>query len=124
MGIAIDNLDRSGVIALLWLNNWSVEIKSYSYLYIDVYVELDHSMVWRFTGIYGCPHHFQRHHTWELLRWLNTHLNIPWLIRGDFNEILEWNEKVGGRYRSWTEIQKFCDTLEECGPEDLGFRDP
>ncbi|KAG6629896.1 hypothetical protein CIPAW_14G116800 [Carya illinoinensis] len=40
---------------------------------------------------------------------------------GDFNEVLSFNEKVGGRARTDRQIQEFRDLLDECGLLDLGY---
>ncbi|KAH6771766.1 hypothetical protein C2S52_005519 [Perilla frutescens var. hirtella] len=45
-----------------------------------------------------------------------------WLYAGDFNEILYHHEKSGGSARDDGKIEKFRDTLRECGLEDLGFK--
>lgn len=45
----------------------------------------------------------------------------PWLLAGDFNEILFAHEKQGGHPRAQRMMGNFQQALEECGVEDLGF---
>lgn len=62
--------------------------------------------------------------TWQPLRTLNNHGNKPWLMAGDFNEILIQCEKEGGEAqplnpnKRWTVLGvlwRICDL------HDLGF---
>ncbi|KAH1032171.1 hypothetical protein J1N35_044345 [Gossypium stocksii] len=46
---------------------------------------------------------------------------IPWLVVGDFNEIMNSFEKKGGRLRSECQMSDFHDVLDDCGLDDLGF---
>ncbi|KAL5798206.1 hypothetical protein ACOSQ2_003026 [Xanthoceras sorbifolium] len=47
---------------------------------------------------------------------------LPWLIAGDFNEIIYSFEKVGELLRSARLISDFRNVLDDCALEDLGFR--
>ncbi|KAA3477251.1 Endonuclease/exonuclease/phosphatase [Gossypium australe] len=51
---------------------------------------------WRFTGLYGSPYLKDKNTVWNLLRRLDQEDNYPWLVEGDFNEILYSFEKSGG----------------------------
>jgi hypothetical protein len=55
------------------------------------------------------------------IRELNQNNTLPWLIIGDFNEILFSHEKEGGNARPQGCMDAFRDTLMDCGLEDLGF---
>ena len=48
-------------------------------------------------------------------------VDLPWLMVGDFNEILSNNEKEGGNIRPQRCMQQFRDCLFDCNLEDLGF---
>jgi hypothetical protein len=87
--------------------------------YIDVVVEEEGG--WRFTGIYGEPDWNQKARTWEAIRSIKQDLASPWLIMGDFNEILYNSEKKGERPRSQRQLQAFHDVLSECELNDMGF---
>ncbi|KAL4366884.1 hypothetical protein GQ457_05G001920 [Hibiscus cannabinus] len=59
--------------------------------------------------------------SWVLLRQLNQTSTTPWLVAGDFNEIMYSNEKRGGRLRSARQMEQFRMVLSECNLYDLGF---
>lgn len=82
--------------------------------------ELD-GFTWRFTGMFGEPKHDQKEKMWSLLRTLKHQNNKPWLVSGDFNEVLHAWEKEGGVPRSQSCLDRFKTTLEVCGLGDLGF---
>ena len=42
----------------------------------------------------------------------------------DFNEITKQEEKVGGAIRLHSQMQLFCDVIDECSFMDLGFVGP
>lgn len=60
--------------------------------------------------------------TWGYLRDLYRHNNLPWIVIGDFNEILYSHEKEGGAPRPVRMMQDFRDALVDCELEDMGFR--
>jgi hypothetical protein len=77
--------------------------------------------IWRVTGIYGEPRWQDKFKTWEKIRELNQNNTLPWIIIGDFNEILYSHEKEGGNIRPQAFMDAFRDTLMDYGLEDLGF---
>lgn len=48
--------------------------------------------------------------------------NIPWFIIGDFNEILTQKENKGGCPRAGSVMEKFRNTLDDLGLNDLEHR--
>ena len=59
-----------------------------------------------------------------MLRMLRSKPHLPWCYMGDFNEILQSEEKRGGRIRPHVQMQAFRDVLDVCGFVDLGFTRP
>ncbi|CAM8914255.1 unnamed protein product [Rhodiola kirilowii] len=85
-GIAVARSGLGGGLALLWREEVQVVLKSYSRNHIDAWVgEYDG---FRMTLFYGNPEMGRREETWDLLRSLKQDENQPWLVLGDFNEIL------------------------------------
>lgn len=76
---------------------------------------------WRFTGFYGSPYVQDRNNTWEVLKRLAVGEVIPWLVRGDFNEIMYGFEKKRGLPRNERRMELFWKTLEDCQLYDVGF---
>lgn len=53
---AVDCIGRSGGLALLWGEDFSVEIQNYSQHHINRVIQAHPSSVpWKFTGFYGHP---------------------------------------------------------------------
>ena len=77
---------------------------------------------WHFTGFYGHPKTAKRGDSWTLLRRLQRYDDMPWLVVGDFNEILEANEKSGRILRPWHQMDDFCQALSDCALQDMGFQ--
>ncbi|MBA0701269.1 hypothetical protein Goari_023001 [Gossypium aridum] len=62
--------------------------------HIDVTVKEDNdNREWRFTGFYGSPYVKDKEESWNLLRKLGRDQRHPWLVSGDFNEIMYSFEK-------------------------------
>jgi hypothetical protein len=112
---------RSGGVILLWKRDITIEQIFSAPKFIDVKVIERPDKVWRLTGMYGEPKWEDKYKTWDKIRELNAQSALPWLIIGDFNEILFSHEKEGGNPRPPTYMQAFRDTLTDCGLEDLGF---
>ena len=79
---------------------------------------------WKFTGLYGHPVAVRRYESWALLRHLGSFMPNAWLSMGDYNEILEDREKVGGRRRPRGQMEAFQYAIEDCQLADLGFVGP
>lgn len=66
-----------------------MQLRSYSKYHIDVNVlEENGSKIWRYTGFYGELCASKKSDSWNLLKRLGTDKSLPWLISGDFKEIL------------------------------------
>ena len=94
---AVDSVGLSGGIGLFWSHDVLVDLKNYSASHIDVSVKFkeQNSFQWRFTGFYAKAKRSERSASWELLRWLRTQSDLPWLCGGDMNEILQGSEYWG-----------------------------
>ena len=91
---------RGGGLALLWRGGVKVWVDSFSKYYIDSIVDGNLESAWRLTGFYGEPNTNHRFEGWNKLRMLNSKPKLPWVCFGDFNELLEVEEKKGGRSES------------------------
>lgn len=118
-GFHVDSVGKNGGLMLLWNSNWDVALKSFSKWHIDVFVSDNQGRQWRFSGIYGHPTREQRHNTWCLLRRLSALFTLPWCCAGDFNEILSYEEKIGGSDRTRASMDDFRDCLDACELREL-----
>jgi hypothetical protein len=119
----LSNSNRRGGLAMLWSSNVNLSIIGFNERWIDCYVDCGNTHdSWRATGIYGYSNHHQKPMTCDLISDLsisNHHEN--WLLFGDFNLILNTNEKLGGRHNSDNLANLFYNTLNSCSLTDLGF---
>ena len=115
---------RGGGLVLFWKNSVNLTVVESHKYYIDAIINKNGDNEWRFTGFYGEPDSSRRNEAWAKLRSLNSSQNIPWLCAGDFNEITRQEEKIGGAFRSFNQMQRFRDVIDECGLMDLGFVGP
>ena len=121
-GIIVPSDRRSGGFALLWKEGSMIDFKSCSNSHIDVVVrDSPSTKPWRATSFYGHLDTNKRYVSWQLLDSLSRQCNLPWVVLGDFNEILYSNEKLGGAMREAKKIVDFRDCLNRCGLVDLGF---
>jgi exonuclease III len=112
---------QSGGLAVFWKTGVKVHFHTAARLYMDMDVEESDGFVWRFTGVYGEPKSDKKDLTWRAMRVLNAQTKRPWLMCGDFNEILLQCEKEGGEARPQASMDKFKQALEDCELADLGF---
>lgn len=93
-GIDILSDGSRGGLSLRWNGRNFVTLKSYSRNHIDVEIQDDEDAPrWRFTGYYGALEVRNKQETWNLLRRLGRDNSLPWLVSGDFNDILFAHEK-------------------------------
>lgn len=115
--------EQSGGVALLWEDGLDIRFLSRSKNHVDVEVfAVDRSGIqWRLTGFYGYPTAGDRHLSWDLLKELAEHSDLPLIIIGDFNEIVSDFEKDGGVARGWAQMNQFQTALDDVELIDLGF---
>ena len=115
----------SGGLALFWKADIKVSVQGSSLSHIDAIVEGGGSNnPWHLTGFYGNPVTSLRSDSWRLLSSLCNGSNLPWLVIGDFNEIMCDSEKEGGAKRSNAQMLRFKNTVEACGLSEICFNGP
>ena len=115
---------RGGGLVLFWRDTMAITVEGFDKYHIDVIINKNTDLAWRFTGFYGEPETQRRHESWNLLRRLHRKFQIPWLCAGDFNELLRSDEKMGGNRRSHNQMQLFREAVDACSFLDLGFSGP
>ena len=76
------------------------------------------------SAIYASPRLAERCILWYNLSLVNATHNLPWIMLGDFSELLSSEEKLGGRLINAYKARLFQDCLNECGFMDMGFVGP
>ncbi|KAK6151882.1 hypothetical protein DH2020_014517 [Rehmannia glutinosa] len=122
-GFSVDSRCRSGGLALLWQKDTPVSLRSFSDRFIDVDVDLL-GQSFRFTGVYGEPNVNLRRNGWNHIRSLLSTPDKPWLMCGDFNEVLSQGEFQGANPREKWQMKLFRDSLTHLNMFDLGFEGP
>ena len=118
---SVPSLGRSGDLAMLSNDPVGLSIQNFSQNHIDSHVQINDSIIWRFTGFYGHPEGDRKKESWALLDQLHSIDTLPWLSMGDFNEILSLDERSGEGTGPMRHMQDFGDVIHRCGFIDLGF---
>lgn len=79
---------------------------------------------WLLSGVYASPRQESRNLLWEEFKLISEHYTGPWSLIGDFNDIINHNEKSGGRPPTMSRIFAYQDTMNYCNMLDLGFTGP
>jgi exonuclease III len=119
-GVNVDGKGKRGGLAMWWRDGIDVAVRPWCQYYIDAEIKTEVGS-WRVTGIYGEPRAELRDKTWEVIRYLCSQDDLPWVCFGDFNEILKQEEQLGMNSRSESQMVKFRDCLTDCRLADLGF---
>ncbi|KAL4279478.1 hypothetical protein GQ457_03G016920 [Hibiscus cannabinus] len=90
-------------LAIFWNNKIKVDLLSYSPLHIDVST--------------------LKKHNWALIDRLRDASPLPWLLGGDFNEILTLSEKQGGARKPHHQLTDFRECLLRNNLADCNFRE-
>lgn len=87
---------KSGGLAIFWRKEIDLHVRGITRLYIDADVKEVDGSLWRLTGFSRDPATEKKALSWRALRTLNAARRRPWLVVGDFNEVLMESEKEGG----------------------------
>jgi hypothetical protein len=109
---------RSGGLIMFWKKEIKIELLFLAPKYIDIRVVESETKIWRLTGIYGEPRWEDKYKTWDKLRQLKHINNLPWIVIGNFNEIIFSHEKEGGNVRP----QHYMDVFRNSGLWIGGYR--
>ncbi|KAA8521722.1 hypothetical protein F0562_012395 [Nyssa sinensis] len=122
-GLFVDCVGRSGGLGLSWKRNVDTSILSYSNNHIDAVVKGYGGIPsWRLTAVYGCPVPAGKQKVWNLIRYLQNAMQLPWVCLEDFNEIKSLSEKRGLSDRTGWQMRVFRQLTYDCGFVDLGYK--
>ncbi|CAJ2638124.1 unnamed protein product [Trifolium pratense] len=125
-GISVDCMgsgrERAGGISLLWSDQVSLSVISYSINHILCScADGDDGANWFLSGIYGFPEEFNKWKTWQLVNQLSTQVGRRWVCFGDLNDVLSSEEKMGGVDRTQNQLGLGRQCMADCGLLDPGF---
>lgn len=72
-------------------------------------------------GFYSCPDGVNKQKSWDLLNSLGETKGMPWMVFGDFNQVLGQVEKNGGNPITYSQVQGFQEAIQTNKLLDLGF---
>lgn len=76
---------------------------------------------WQLTGVYGPTIPTAKPIFWDMMKQIGEAFMGPWLVIGDSNNIVNQNEKQGGRSFASSSRNGFQDMIDELGMIDLGY---
>jgi hypothetical protein len=100
-----------------------VDVKPHNARCIDVHVSMENTPKWRATFVYGEPRRELRHEFFDFLSFLRAQWTGPWIVCGNFNEVMSRDEYFGPGVHTDHQIGLFRNCLEIC-KLDMGFTRP
>ncbi|XP_074265666.1 uncharacterized protein LOC141588110 [Silene latifolia] len=115
-----NNFRSGGRVWMLWKSHmFDIQFLQYDAQFIHMHVvnkidqmQFFQTIVYAFNGV------GERESLWLNLKSIAQQINGPWIIGGDFNCVLQTNERLGGNV-SIAESEPFYDCLQDCGLMDL-----
>ena len=112
---------------MLWNGSpsFKVEIITHSEYSIHALVKVSFpSLFFLLTTVYASPNFNKRKYFWNYLQNLANVVSLPWVLLGDFNDMILDDEKMGGLPVNRNHISAFRNCMDKCGLIDLGFEGP
>ncbi|WCJ44055.1 RNA binding RNA-directed DNA polymerase [Euphorbia peplus] len=122
--IRVEAKGFSGGIWVLWNIPFKISVLSSYWQFIHLQVTLPNSEFFFLTAIYGSPNPARRHHFWVGLEELASKVRGPWVLTGDFNAILNQDDRKGGSVRILGGCPLFQEFMRNASLHDLGFFGP
>lgn len=126
MKIGFDNWVRveatgfSGGIWVFWKKMLRVRVLSTHTQFINLLIEFNNRS-WITTCVYGSPNFHLRKRLWNDLTSQDWEVNKPWIVAGDFNTILSFEEASGSESSYAQGRNAFREWMDREGLMDLGF---
>ena len=115
----VDRTGRGGGLALFWRNSLNCQLVDFSNNHITVEIVITVLGTCRLTGYYDYPNGGRRTVAWNFLRQLSNQFTGLWCIFGDFNDILDVNEKRGRNIRPQWLINGFRQAVLDSSLSDI-----
>ena len=112
--VIVKHPNVGGGLAFLWKNTINLEIINYTANHVLALVMEDDGFKWYLTDFYGWPEAQQKEKSWQLLEYLKTFVDGPWVVIGDFNAFLHASEKKSTRPPQYAQVEAFREALDSC----------
>ncbi|XP_060211737.1 uncharacterized protein LOC132639298 [Lycium barbarum] len=73
------------------------------------------------SSVYAKSKSVGREELWDHMRAFSSTISGPWIVCGDYNSILNAEEKLGGAPHRLKKSLPFLDCINDCGLTDLGY---
>lgn len=121
----VDPMGYAGGLWLLWNDEQiNMHIEGHTFQEIHAVAEVSATIRVLLSFVYGSPDRNRRKILWSNLVSVASLTDMPWLVCGDFNDILSPSEKWGRRDACRTRMGEFQNCINSCGLSDLGFTGP
>ncbi|KAF7843712.1 reverse transcriptase [Senna tora] len=118
----VDPMGYAGGMWLLWNEDAvKVTIGGFAFQEIHASIKVNNLDPFLLSCVYASPDRARRKILWENMKNLAATHSLPWLVCGDFNEVMSQDEKWGIRPASDSRIREFKDCVDTCGLFDLGY---
>ncbi|KAF7830694.1 reverse transcriptase [Senna tora] len=118
----VDPIGYAGGLWILWdTANVKLTVVEHTFQEVHAIMEVNSQAPFLASFIYASPDLVRRKYVWQNLTKIAEACNLPWVVCGDFNEVLYPEEKWGGNPASFNRIREFKSCVEKCGLTNLGF---
>lgn len=118
----VSTLGFAGGIWLLWKGDIvSVDVIVANEQVVHTLVKRKTDADWLFSAVYASPKAAKREKLWEFFAQVSRSHNLPWLVAGDFNEIINSFSKEGGNPSKTHKYGGLLACMDKCQLMDLGF---
>lgn len=116
---SVDKVGQGGGLAIFWRSNVKCQVSGYSQNHIDIQSLENGCVAWRLTCFYGFLERSRRRNSWDLIRQLAGVSQVPWLIVGDFNDLLHKSDKWGVHDHPQSLMDGFRSAIEDSALAEL-----
>lgn len=107
--------DEPDSIWMCWDSNlWGVEVIKVNKQFIHVKASNKGGLELHVTAVYGSSDRVKRRELWESLIEISASMTTPWVVAGDFNEILRIDERMGNKANvRWARVEEFGNAINK-----------
>lgn len=78
-------------------------------------LDLDKRVQYLATIVYALNQIDRRHALWEKIDCLGNNLSMPWIVMGDYNNVLTCQDRIGGNLVAVNEYKELEDMMQRNG---------
>ncbi|KAK4286195.1 hypothetical protein QN277_002786 [Acacia crassicarpa] len=121
----IPSVGKSGGLAIAWVSSRAaVTVLQEDRQFFHLLCRIDQSSPFLLTAVYAIPHSNFREILWANIQRLSKQISSPWCVLGDFNDILNASERIGGRGGNFRRMLWFHEQISDCGLSYMGSSGP